>query len=88
MGMMNCPKFKSCGAPICPLSKRSTNKGVWYANEPICSRMDLREKFKWINVQRKIKRKVEKYPHDAGLFTVEMLLRIQKVGKKIQGIRG
>lgn len=84
MGMNDCPRFKSCGAPLCPLSKKATRIGVWYANEDICKRPDVRRMFKFPMMQMKIKRKA---PNAEGMFNVEMLLRLTKVGKKIHGLK-
>jgi len=86
MGMRNCPKYNICNAPICPLSKAATKRGVWYADEEICSRPIIRRKYKWTSIQMRIKRKTNGN-RGIGLFTVEMLLRIRSIGKGITGVK-
>lgn len=86
MKMIDCPKFNTCNSPICPVSKRSVKKDIWYPGESVCTNVIVRKHFSWFFTQRKIQNKVKKYPHEAGAFTVEMLERVRGVGKKICGV--
>lgn len=85
MGMTDCSRFLNCSAPICPLSKRSVNRNGWYPDEEICHKPQLRKMYKWIRIQSKIQNK-SKSNFDAGMFTVEMLLRIRKVHRTVSGV--
>jgi len=78
--MIECPHFRRCSAPLCPLIPKSLEKGIWYPSEPICRRRPAPE---WVKAQKKIKRKtrdVNRY------FTFEMLNRNCIIGRGMVGL--
>jgi hypothetical protein len=84
---MNCPHFSSCSAPLCPLDPSSLLHAAWFPIEDICIRNDYGTdpKYRWIKVQRKMKNR--SVPFEAGAFTVDMLLRVNKVTVTMEGLK-
>ena len=79
---MECPKYRTCNAPLCPLDKESLKKGVWYPDEAICSNQRFKG-LRWIKIQRRIKKRAI---HRDRYFTYEMLTKIRTVRKSIRGL--
>lgn len=65
----DCPQYRSCSAPICPLDKGSMDRAVWYPTEETCTLSAFRN-LPWVKNQRKIARKVRNRDF---YFTKEML---------------
>jgi hypothetical protein len=78
-----CPRFRGCGAPICPEDKGSLESACWQAGEELCSRRDF-QALQWMAALRKLARR-RKNPPD-GYFTVEMLGRLRSVRGGTAGI--
>jgi len=79
---MECPKYRTCSAPLCPLDKESLQKGIWYPDEAICNNERFKD-LRWIKIQREIKKKAT---HPDRCFTYEMLVKIRTVRKSIRGL--
>jgi hypothetical protein len=78
MEKLNCPKFDSCSAALCPRDPHP--RRYWYADTEICP---LRNVPDWVKVQRKIQ-KLNPDPH--RYFTQKMLESITRVARDITGI--
>jgi len=50
MKMENCPSFKHCSAPLCPLDPELPSRN-WFPDEPICHRYP---NLSWIKKQKKL----------------------------------
>ena len=79
MPVEECKRFEYCNAAICPLEP-NISKMIWYPNEDVCSRTDIRPN--WVKIQLRIK---SKKCNPDFYFTVEMLKVIDKVSKKLKG---
>ncbi|MHA1286156.1 MAG: hypothetical protein ACTSPB_02010 [Candidatus Thorarchaeota archaeon] len=78
--MIECPHFRKCGAPLCPLDPESLRKGIWYPDEPICHK---RPTPGWVKAQKKIRRKTKNVNR---YFTFEMLNQNCIIGKGMVGL--
>jgi len=78
--MIDCPYFRKCSAPLCPLDPESLEHGIWYPFEQVCRRRSAPE---WVKVQKKIKRKTKNVNR---YFTFEMLNRNCVISKGIVGL--
>jgi hypothetical protein len=56
--MINCNRFESCNAPLCPLDTELTSR-VWYPDEDVC-KCQKHNKHRWIKKQRSIVRRQTK----------------------------
>jgi len=84
MERMNCHKYISCSAPICPLDEESIKNSLWFVNEEICVKSDVPL---WVKIQRRIARKMKGMDHFAvGYFKVKMLESNPKVSTRLKGI--
>ena len=63
-----CPRFKKCDAPLCPLDSDSLKNGIWYPDEEICKYQKVNQ-LEWIKRQRKLSEKAQ----FGFYFTYEML---------------
>ena len=78
----DCRMFEECDAPMCPLDPKLSRK-VWFPDEDICTSRKFGPGLKWIENQRKIRKKKS----DPSLcFTFEMLDRAFIVKKGIVGV--
>lgn len=77
-----CSIFTRCSAPICPLLL--TGGEIFFADESVCSKYNMGDKFPFIKVQRKLAKK-HQAAHDAGFFTVEILNKITRVSRTTTG---
>jgi hypothetical protein len=75
---LECKRFNSCSAPICPLYEG----GIWYPDEEICALKEY-AKLGWIKYQKKIKR-MTRVPE--FFFTLRMLERNCIIGRAIEGL--
>ncbi len=83
MTSMQCNRYDSCSAPLCPLDSQSLEGGIWYpGGEEICSSQAHRS-LPWIRAQRKIA-KVESDP--SRYFTFAMLNRGCVIRRGITGL--
>jgi len=78
--MIDCPYFRKCGAPLCPLDPESLEHGIWFPDDPVCRRRPAPD---WVKAQKKIKRKAT--CRDC-YFTFEMLNSGCVIGKGITGL--
>ena len=78
----DCGQFETCNAPMCPLDPELSRK-VWFPDEKICTSKKFGPGLKWIENQRKIKKKKS----DSTLcFTLGMLDRPFIIKKGIVGV--
>jgi len=47
----DCPRFKHCDAPLCPLDPQ-IHRRLWIAGEPVCRRKDIEAPL-WLEMQRR-----------------------------------
>jgi len=78
----DCGMFENCQAPLCPLDP-NLSRAVWYADEPICTSRTYGAGLKWIENQRKAKRKAKR---DNTFFNFVMLNKNIIIKKGITGI--
>jgi hypothetical protein len=76
-----CPKYETCGAPLCPLIDNELVHNVWYPDEEIC----MARKFARVSWIRKQKLIAKKYGSADSYFTVRMLDTVARVMKGIEG---
>ena len=79
MGTVDCKRFESCSAQICPLDGAD---GIWYADEEICLSREFSNEY-WIRNQRKIAKKTRDLD---SFYTLRMLQQNCIIGKGISGI--
>jgi hypothetical protein len=72
----DCVIFDKCSAPICPLY----NKGVWFSDEDICTN-EYFQQTRQVKNQKKLKKNKSK-----GVFTIEILGNLKRIGKKTKGL--
>ena len=75
-----CPRYKDCGAPMCPLDIEHLDIVAFYPDEEICKKTPAPD---WVRAQRKIAKKAKdknKY------FTYGMLKRNCRIAKGIVGL--
>ncbi len=78
----DCGMFETCNAPMCSLDPGLSRK-VWFSDEGVCTSRKFGPGLKWIENQRKIKRKKS----DPSLcFTLKMLDRAFIIKKGIVGV--
>lgn len=77
-----CPAFTNCSAAICPVCQNG--REIFFADEQICGKRGMAERFPWIKTQRKLANRSEQN-HEIGYFTVESLTKIRKVGPNTPG---
>ena len=81
MSPTNCPKYETCGAPLCPLDPGRVEV-IWYPDEPVCVARGICNR-QFVRRQRRIIR----VGADPELYyTYEMLDRRGSVRKGIQGL--
>lgn len=77
-----CPRFKTCAAPLCPLNPE-IDQHTWYPDEEICRRNGFTGRYRWIRVQKKIQKRARcrnRY------FTKEMLESVFAVLSGTKGV--
>jgi len=78
----NCRQWDKCSAPLCPLDDNKVHI-IWYPDEEICHSRTHRQGLKWIENQRKVRKKAKSTD---TYFTLEMLDRDFIVKAGITGI--
>ena len=82
MNKLKCPHFDSCNASLCPMeNEEELRKAIWYPNEGVCKRRGLNHP--WLKTQKKIAKRAK---HGDGYFTLQMLSRLHRVCKGIEGL--
>lgn len=79
----DCPRFDYCGASVCPLHDKEylyAIRGFYADEDEICGIKDA-GKYPIVQTMRRIQK-----ADGMGLFTVEMLESLSRVGKGITGI--
>lgn len=75
-----CSRYETCGSPLCPLDEESMKFGIWYADEPTCTRKGW-SSFKWIRTQKNL----VKWKNNPELYwDVERLNRVVQQSSKGQ----